>query len=310
MFDRIHSDPINPIQICWHQKPTRHLLRLFNILSFCLFLQPALKSSNNSKIMSKRQQEGKRGEEVRVVAKSKPMMGIEERKSVSDTGFWCIKQPGDPRNAMSEFRSFWHWETGRERCERCEWEHSIEFSSVASECKHSFRHWETSCEHVRPTEWNNVDPSQCRDIQCRESPFECTTEIDSSWKRWSARRRGQWDDLGNLHVRDHESSTSSRTRLPRESAYNQEYWLRASQNIVRHFAEFDPESQKWNLWDLNDRKEYDSMDEINFAAKQSNQAVNSKGTRLFWFRALSWKDSRTSCFKTQVERKNWMVHEF
>ena len=40
--------------------------------------------------------------------------GIEERTSASDAGFGCIKQPEDSRNAMSEFRSFRHWETSCE----------------------------------------------------------------------------------------------------------------------------------------------------------------------------------------------------
>ena len=48
---------------------------------------------------------------------------------------------------------------------------------------------------------------------------------------------------------------------------------REAQNIVRYFAKFDPESQKWNLWGLND------------------QVATSKGTRLFRFRVLSWKKS-------------------
>ena len=57
--------------------------------------------------MSKRQQEGKLGEEERVVAKSKPMMffGIEDRKSVSYTGFGFISQSGDARNVKFQFRS-------------------------------------------------------------------------------------------------------------------------------------------------------------------------------------------------------------
>ena len=52
-----------------------HFLRLFNILSFSVFSCSDFKSINKSKIMSKRQQEGKPGEE-RVVAKSKPMMSL------------------------------------------------------------------------------------------------------------------------------------------------------------------------------------------------------------------------------------------
>ena len=72
------------------------------------------KSIIKSKIMSKRQQEGKTG-------RRRSNGGEKEHKSVSDAGFGCIKQPGEFRNAKSEFRSFQHRETDCERCERCGW---------------------------------------------------------------------------------------------------------------------------------------------------------------------------------------------
>ena len=67
-----------------------HFHRLFNILSFSVFSQPS-QINNKSKIMPKRQQEGKSGEEKGVVAKAKPMIsfGVGDRKSVSNTGFGC-----------------------------------------------------------------------------------------------------------------------------------------------------------------------------------------------------------------------------
>ena len=40
-----------------------------------------------------------------------------------------------------------------------------------------------------------------------------------------------------------------------------------------------------------------------FATWQSNQAVERKGTRLFWFRTMTWKDARASYFETEVERQ-------
>ena len=84
--------------------------------------------------MSKKQQEGKLGEKKKwCEIEADDECGIEERKSVSDAGFGCIKQPCDSRNAMSEFRSFRHWETSREWC--AEWKHSV-------------GHLETSCEIV------------------------------------------------------------------------------------------------------------------------------------------------------------------
>ena len=95
-----------------------------------------------------------------------------------------------------------------------------------------------------------------------------------------------------------------------KSAYNQERRLRAGRSIVRYLAEFEPESQKWNLRDVYDRMEFKSMDEIDFATWQINQAVESEGTRVLWFRALSQKDPRTSYFDTEVERTNRMFRGF
>ena len=62
--------------------------------------------------MSKRQQEGKLGEEELVVAKSKPMMSLVSKIA--------SRSPTALGSSASKFRSFGHRETRRERCERCE----------------------------------------------------------------------------------------------------------------------------------------------------------------------------------------------
>ena len=88
---------------------------------FLCFSCSHFKAINKSKIVSKRQQEGNPGEEEKSGGETEADdFGTEERKSISDAGFGCIKQPGDSRNAMLEFTPFWHWETSRERCKRCE----------------------------------------------------------------------------------------------------------------------------------------------------------------------------------------------
>ena len=124
LFDRINLDP--QIQIIsadtknqladlltkgnFTHDEWNHLLRLFNIVSFSVFSCSHFKSVDKSKIMSKGQQEGRPGEEERVVAKPKPMMSLGSKiANRSPTLDWGVsKKPGDSRNAMSEFRSFWH----------------------------------------------------------------------------------------------------------------------------------------------------------------------------------------------------------
>ena len=112
---------------------------------------------------------------------------------------------------------------------------------------------------------------------------------------------------GKICVSDNEGSSSSRTRLRAQSVYYQGHRFRAAWNIVRYFAKIDPESRKWNLWDLNDRMASYSLEKIFFATWQSNQAVESKGTRLLRFGALSRKDARIPCRYGQMERTNWKV---
>ena len=47
----------------------------------------------------------------------------------------------------------------------------------------------------------------------------------------------------SFYVSDNEGGSASWTRLPRESAYNEEHGRRKGQTFVRYFAENDPESE-------------------------------------------------------------------
>ena len=113
----------------------------------------------------------------------------------------------------------------------------------------------------------------------------------------------------NLHVSDNVGGSTSCTWIPRESAYKQEYGLRKCQNFVWYFGELDPESERWDIlgiftiewktipWMRND-----------FAAWQSHQAVESKGTFLLWFCSLSWQKSWPSSFDGTLWRKiEWFM---
>ena len=134
LFDRINVDP--PIQVkCVDTKNQladfltggnftrdewKHILRLFNIMSFSVFSSSHFKSIDKNKIMSKRQQEGKLGEEESVVAKSKPMMSLVSKHAnrSPSLGSGVSNSPGS--YGMTKFRSFRHRALFRERCERRE----------------------------------------------------------------------------------------------------------------------------------------------------------------------------------------------
>ena len=81
-----------------------------------------------------------------------------------------------------------------------------------------------------------------------------------------------------FHASDFESGSTSWTRLLRESMHNQEYRLRQVKNIVSYFAEIDPESWRRNIWEIYDWMENNFMVENDFAAWQSDRAVESKET--------------------------------
>ena len=99
------------------------------------------------------------------------------------------------------------------------------------------------------------------------------------------------------------------TRLSRDFLYHQEHWLRKGQTVVWSFTEIDPESKWRNIKDIYNRLECCSMDENCLAARQSRQAVESKGTRFLWFGTLSWQNSRTSSINRSLEGEDWVVHE-
>ena len=61
---------------------------------------------------------------------------------------------------------------------------------------------------------------------------------------------------------------------------------------------------------LRSKGMFTPRDEIDFATGQRNQAVESKGTRLLWFRVCLGKICEHTYFYTEVERVNWMVHGF
>ena len=94
----------------------------------------------------------------------------------------------------------------------------------------------------------------------------CSTSTSTRWS-------------GVVGFSDYESS----------SAYNQEHRLRRVQPAVRYFTEIDPESKEWHFGKMFNRSEYNSMEEYDFATRQSSQAVKSRGARLLWFCACPAK---------------------
>ena len=169
--------------------------------------------------------------------------GVEACQSPSNnTGFECVKQPGDIRRTTLEFRPCWWGET---RCQRFEWKHRFEFSSVAFGFKYDHQCGETR--------GGNDKNSIAQDCLCKvcwpgwESLLECTTKIWSSTGRRHARDRRQRDDLGDIHVRDNEGGSTSWTTLSREFTYHQEHGLLKGQTVVRHFTEINLESEGWDI---------------------------------------------------------------
>ena len=62
--------------------------------------------------------------------------------------------------------------------------------------------------------------------------------------------------------------------------------LRQCEAVLRRFTEVDPESKWRNILDIYKWLEHNSMDENNFAARQSSQSANSKGKRFLLFGIL------------------------
>ena len=172
----------------------KHLLRLFNIMSFSVFSCSHIKSIQDHV-------EGAARRKTRVVTKTRPMISLVS-KNATRMDDSCVSN--SPKilgmQCGSSGRSFQHWETSCERWDRCEWKHRIEFSSLASECKHSFPHWETSCENAKQTQRNKADPSQFPNIQCQTFRETCSRMYDRNWvvlkgtKCWTSKSMGwSWE---------------------------------------------------------------------------------------------------------------------
>ena len=92
------------------------------------------------------------------------------------------------------------------------------------------------------------------------------------------------------------------------SAYNQEHRLRKVHQLSDNSQKLILNQKNDIFGEMFNRSEYNSMDEHDFATRQSSQAVKSRGARLLWFCALSCKDSSTSSFNGSLESEYWVVH--
>ena len=163
-----------------------HLLRLFNIMNISMFSRSHVSPIKDPQAVSKRQiHEGRPREDERVVAKWKTNVdfSVADCRSVSkSTGFECISQPGDTRCETS---------TGRLVVETTQ-------NPIATRLSHQ----------NLTISRNNVDHFE-------NVYFEHTTKPWSSTGRRHARDRRQRGDLGNIYVRNTESSGTTWTRLSR-----------------------------------------------------------------------------------------------
>ena len=189
-----------------------HLLRLLNIVSFSVFSRSHFKLRNKSKIMSKRQQEGKPGEEERVVAKSKPVMSLvsknANRSPMVDSGV-----SNSPEILGMQWQSSHRSGTGKPVARDVT--DVNENTASSSQVWHQNENTRSGIGKPFAKTLNRLSETKVT----RESLFNCTREIQCSEGDAMLHIKVKWDDLGNLHVSNDEGGSSSRTRLRRKSAW-------------------------------------------------------------------------------------------
>ena len=111
-----------------------------------------------------------------------------------------------------------------------------------------------SCESVQQTQCNKVDRSQIFHVRHLEKVF---TNVPRKLSRLDG---DEIKDVevngmicGNPHVSDNEGSSSSRQDYEGNLCTTNNTDFKRVKTLFKNLAEFDPGSQKWNSWDLNDR---------------------------------------------------------
>ena len=108
-----------------------------------------------SKIMSKRQQEGKPGEEERVVAESKPMMSLVSK--IANRSSTALRSGGSNSPGILGTSSYSSDRSGTGKLVARDVKGVNENTASSSQVwnqneKHSFWQWETTCENVKQTQ--------------------------------------------------------------------------------------------------------------------------------------------------------------
>ena len=105
-----------------------------------------------------------------------------------------------------------------------------------------------------------------------------------------------------FHVNNDENCDTSWTQLPWEFDYLQEHQFRRAQDVVRHHAEVEFESEALDSECFHDWVAIYSLHEICFATWQSTQVEKSEGACLFRLSSLFGKDAWTTRGQGKVER--------
>ena len=274
LFDRINLDPQSQIKHVdtkknsqtWKPSPTSWTFQHF-LVAISVQLT-TLKPCRRCLYKKDNQGEENRcGGEI----KTDEEFSVEDCRSVSNsTGFECIPPAWDTQSTKFQFGPRQYGET---RCERFEWKHSIELSSVTSRWKSEHQNGETRGGNDKETHLYKIVSPRHGDIQENVGQFE---KVYSNVRRKLGRQPE--DDmleidvnamiLGNVYAATMQASVHLGENYRDNFTSHQEQGLRKGQAVVQYFTEVDPES-RWRI-------------------------------KLFWF----------STIKRGLGRENWEHREF